>query len=35
MAKKTTTNKKRVVKVDAYGQLHVSSTFNNVIVTIT
>ncbi|MBQ7254280.1 MAG: 30S ribosomal protein S11, partial [Bacteroidales bacterium] len=34
-AKKTTTNKKRVVKVDAYGQLHVSSTFNNVIVTIT
>ena len=35
MAKKTTTNKKRVVKVDAYGQLHVSSTFNNVLVTIT
>ena len=35
MAKKTTSNKKRVVKVDAYGQLHVSSTFNNVIVTIT
>ncbi len=35
MAKKTTTNKKRVVKVDAYGQLHVSSTFNNVIVSIT
>ena len=35
MAKKTTTSKKRVVKVDAYGQLHVSSTFNNVIVTIT
>ena len=35
MAKKTTTNTKRVVKVDAYGQLHVSSTFNNVIVTIT
>ena len=35
MAKKTTTNKKRFVKVDAYGQLHVSSTFNNVIVTIT
>ena len=35
MAKKTTTNKKRVVKVDAYGQLHVASTFNNVIVTIT
>ncbi|MCD8206382.1 MAG: 30S ribosomal protein S11 [Bacteroidales bacterium] len=35
MAKKTTSNKKRVVKVDAYGQLHVSSTFNNVIVTLT
>jgi len=36
MAKKTgTTNKKRVVKVDAYGQLHVSSTFNNVIITLT
>ena len=35
MAKKTTTTKKRVVKVDAYGQAHISSTFNNVIVTIT
>ncbi len=36
MAKKTgTTNKKRVVKVEAYGQAHVSSTFNNVIVTLT
>ena len=35
MAKKTTTSKKRVVKVDAYGQAHISSTFNNVIVTIT
>jgi small subunit ribosomal protein S11 len=35
MAKKTTaTNKKKVVKVDAYGQLHVHSTFNNVIVTL-
>ncbi len=34
MAKKTgTTNRKRVVKVDAYGQAHISSTFNNVIVT--
>ena len=30
MAKKTgTTNKKRVVKVDAYGEAHISSTFNN------
>ena len=35
MAKKTTTAKKRVVKVDAYGEAHISSTFNNVIVTLT
>ena len=35
MAKKTTTSKKRVVKVDAYGQAHISSTFNKVIVTLT
>lgn len=36
MAKKTgTSNKKRVVRVEAYGQAHVSSTFNNVIITIT
>ena len=36
MAKKSnTTNKKKVVKVDAYGQAHISSTFNNVIVTLT
>ena len=34
MAKKTTTSK-RVVKVDAYGQAHISSTFNNVIVSLT
>ena len=34
MAKKTTATK-RVVKVDAYGQAHISSTFNNVIVTLT
>ncbi len=34
MAKKPTTTKKKVVKVDANGQLHVHSTFNNVIVTI-
>ncbi len=35
MAKKTTTtNKKKVVKVDANGQAHVHSTFNNVIVTL-
>lgn len=34
MAKKTNTTKKRVVKVDALGQVHVHSTFNNVIITI-
>lgn len=33
MAKKTVATKKRVVKVDGVGQLHVMSTFNNVIVT--
>lgn len=35
MAKKVSSNKKRVVKVDAIGQAHISSTFNNVIVTLT
>ena len=35
MAKKTTTAKKRVVKVEAAGQAHISSTFNNVIVALT
>ena len=35
MAKKVTSNRKRVVKVDAMGQAHISSTFNNVIVTLT
>ena len=35
MAKKTSTTKKRVVKIDSNGQLHVLSTFNNVIVTFT
>ena len=35
MAKKTTSTKKRVVKVEAYGVAHISSTFNNVIVTLT
>jgi small subunit ribosomal protein S11 len=34
MAKKSTTTKKKVVKVDANGQAHVHSTFNNVIVTL-
>ena len=36
MAKKTgSSNKKRVVRVEAYGQAHISSTFNNVIITLT
>ena len=34
MAKKTVSAKKRVVKVDGVGQLHVYSSFNNVIVTL-
>lgn len=34
MAKKTGAVKKRVVKVEALGQAHVHSTFNNVIITI-
>ena len=35
MAKKVASNRKRVVKVDAFGQAHISATFNNVIVTLT
>lgn len=35
MAKKTVSAKKRVVKVDAVGQLHVHSSFNNIIVALT
>ena len=34
MAKKTATTKKRNVKVDAIGQLHVHSSFNNIIVSL-
>ena len=34
MAKKTVATKKRVVKVEGVGQLHVQSSFNNVIVTV-
>ena len=34
MAKKTTTAK-RTVKVEAYGEAHISSTFNNVIIALT
>ena len=35
MAKKTVAAKKRVVKVDGVGQLHVHSSFNNIIVCLT
>lgn len=35
MAKKTVSAKKRVVKITAMGQLHVHSSFNNVIVSLT
>ena len=34
MAKKTATSKKRNVKVDAMGQLHIHSSFNNIIVSL-
>ena len=30
-----TANKKRVVKVDAYGDAHISATFNNIIISLT
>jgi small subunit ribosomal protein S11 len=33
--KKTTTTKTRKVRVDAAGEVHISSSFNNVIITIT
>lgn len=35
MAKKTTTSKKRVVKVEAEGQAHIHASFNNIIVSLT
>ena len=35
MAKKTGTSKKRVVVIEANGMLHVHSSFNNIIVTLT
>ncbi len=35
MAKKTVSTKKRVVKVEAVGQFHVHSSFNNIIVSFT
>ena len=34
MAKKTVAAKKRNVKVDAYGQAHIHSSFNNIIVSL-
>ena len=34
MAKKTATSKKRNVRVEALGQLHVHSSFNNIIVSL-
>ena len=34
MAKKSATTKKKVVKVDAMGQAHISASFNNIIVTL-
>ena len=35
MAKKAVPAKKRKVKVDAYGQAHIHSSFNNIIITLT
>jgi small subunit ribosomal protein S11 len=35
MAKKTGTQKKRVVKIEAHGQAHVHSSFNNIIISLT
>ncbi|MDR0983189.1 MAG: 30S ribosomal protein S11 [Culturomica sp.] len=35
MAKKSTSNRKRLVKVEAVGQAHVHSSFNNIIVSLT
>jgi small subunit ribosomal protein S11 len=34
MAKKTKSTKKRVVKVEAVGQAHIHSSFNNIIITL-
>ena len=35
MAKSTKVVKKRVVRVDAVGEVHIKSTFNNIIISIT
>jgi len=35
MAKKTTSTRKRTVKVDTVGQAHIHSSFNNIIISLT
>ena len=35
MAKKSTSNRKRLVKVEAVGQAHIHSSFNNIIISLT
>ncbi len=35
MAKKPGTTKKKVVKIEALGEAHITSTFNNIIITLT
>lgn len=35
MAKKPGTTKKKVVKIEAVGEAHITSTFNNIIITLT
>ena len=35
MAKTTKVAKKKVVKVDAIGEAHISATFNNIIISLT
>ncbi|MDR3187754.1 MAG: 30S ribosomal protein S11 [Prevotellaceae bacterium] len=35
MAKKAGTTKKKIVKVEAVGEAHITSTFNNIIITLT
>ncbi|MDR0565808.1 MAG: 30S ribosomal protein S11 [Prevotellaceae bacterium] len=35
MAKKPGTTKKKIVKVEAVGEAHITSTFNNIIITLT
>ncbi|MDR2813408.1 MAG: 30S ribosomal protein S11 [Prevotellaceae bacterium] len=35
MAKKAGTTKKKIVKVEAIGEAHITSTFNNIIITLT